>query len=284
VDRAPTAITALYPASVSANSSVSLAAQVVAKPALPQGADAPTGNVEILNSTGSVLCEFDLANSGNGTGTCPAIFSTPGTNNITTYYSGDSNYQPSQIVSTISVCGADDLACKLPGKWLESFDWNVWTINADGVTGTFEIFDSEPSPCYNIPLPATVQLLEGDSFVATAVLPGNGFPCQTTWVDALTLDSSGLTAQGTFATGINHGATSWTKASGPVVIVPNLLGLDQTFAQTVLARASLTLGSVTLQVATEPGEYGVVSETPAAGSAVASGSAVNLVIWTAPSN
>lgn len=166
---------------------------------------------------------------------------------------------------------------KLAGKWLDSFG-NPWTINADGLTGTFEIFDAQPSPCYDVALPVTIQVT-GSNFVATALLPGNGqFPCYPTWVDALTLDPSGFIAQGTFTTGINHGPQTWTRASGPVVVVPNVVGYGQAYATTVFPRASLHVGTVTTQVNSTLPVGTIVSTSPAVLSSVAAGSAVNLII------
>ncbi len=225
------------------------------------------GNLTLLTNTGT-------------TSWAPPTGAVPGTVIITALDPAGNPYSTATI--TVTGCVTTDLACKLAGKWLDSFEGNLWTINSDGLTGTFEIFVGQPSPCYNVPLPVTVQLSGSDSFMATALLgPSNGVdPCNTTWADSLTLDSSGLIAQGTFSTGINHGLpTTWTKASGSVVAVPNVLGYDQTHAQSTFALANLTVGSVTTQVSTT-GPFGVISESPPIGSSVASGSAINLIIAT----
>jgi len=289
VNKAPTAITTLYPASVPAESSVSLAAHVVPNPALPTGAVAPTGNVEIVDSSGNVLCEFDLADSGNGTGACQAIFSTPGLKSITTSYSGDSNYQPSQIVSTITVCG--DVACKLPGKWEAvtngAYSSAYWIINADG-TATWEYF-GQASPCYNTPLPASVAL-GTNSFTATVLLGTDTapFPCQETDTYQMSLDSNGLIAQGTV--NINSLGnqpftlpSTWTKASGSQIVVPSPTFYDQVATTRMFTFAGLNL-KVTSEVTTTVSPGTILSENPAGGSIVAPGSTVSIVVAVAPPN
>jgi hypothetical protein len=66
------------------------------------------------------------------------------------------------------------------------------------------------------------------------------------------------------------------------VLVPNVVGLTQSAATTALSNAGLTLGTLTqVSSATVPAGS-VVSENPAAASAVAAGVAVNLSISTGP--
>ena len=61
------------------------------------------------------------------------------------------------------------------------------------------------------------------------------------------------------------------------VTVPNVVGLQQSLASSVLASSGLTTGVVTPQASPLPiGQ--VISQAPIAGSTVASGSAVNLVV------
>jgi hypothetical protein len=187
--------------------------------------------------------------------------------------------------ATVTV-GCSDLACKLAGKWLDSFgnadnSSNLWTINADGSKGTYEIYNlanAQPAPCELTPLPVSIQLSQNDSFIATVVLgPSNGVaPCDVTLVESLSLDSTGLIAQGTFTEGINSGSTTWTKASGSIVAVPDLTGFTIAGAQSSLALAGLKLGTVTTEVT--PPYGGIISQSPAAFSSVASGSAVNVVV------
>lgn len=250
----------------------------------------PNGNSVVLPSgitwmsdKPATLAQVGVQSPGGSTVWSSPAGSPPDTVTVSAIAPDGTAYGTVTVTVTGPACAA--LACKLAGKWLDSFGY-PWTINADGLTGTFEIFDQQPSSCYNASLPVTVQFSGSNSFVATAVLGNsNGIaPCDTTWVDALTLQPSGLIAQGTFTTGINKGPETWTRASGPVVIVPNVLGYDQTHAASTFALASLTVGSVTMQVATSSNCCGVISEIPAALSSVASGSAVDLVITVPPPN
>jgi hypothetical protein len=202
---------------------------------------------------------------------------TPG--DVTVTASGPGGFQYGTATVTIT---CSDLACKLPCKWLDSFGY-PWSVNADDLTGTFEILALEPSPCFNVPLPVTIQVTGSNSFVATAILPSGGnLTCQNNWVDTLTIDPSGLIARGTFATGINHGPETWTRASGPVVIVPNVVGFSQGYATSLFPRASLHVGTVTMQASATVPSGTIISTSPAVFSSIASGSAVNLIVAMRP--
>ncbi len=76
----------------------------------------------------------------------------------------------------------------------------------------------------------------------------------------------------------------WTvAASGPSsVAVPAVTGLTQAAATTSITGAGLTLGSVMQAASTTVVAGSVVSETPAAGTLVALGSAVSLVVSNGP--
>ena len=66
--------------------------------------------------------------------------------------------------------------------------------------------------------------------------------------------------------------------TAPTVTVPDLAGLTQAGATTTLTTAGLTLGTVTDQNVTTGTDDTVISQSPAAGSEVASGAAVNIVL------
>ncbi|MCX5758253.1 MAG: PASTA domain-containing protein, partial [Candidatus Hydrogenedentes bacterium] len=68
----------------------------------------------------------------------------------------------------------------------------------------------------------------------------------------------------------------------PRVTVPNLVKQTQSAAQTAITHAGLTLGTVTPQASTTVPAGQVISQTPAAGTQVASGSVVDLVVSTSP--
>lgn len=240
----------------------------------------PSGNA---NWTSSVSTS-QLQNVGAITGVASTWWvsppgGSPGSATITAVGADGTPYGTATI--TVS-SNCSDLACKLAGKWLDSFGY-PWTINADGSTGTFEILAQEPSPCFNVPLPVTIQVTGSASFVATALLPSGGnLTCQGNWVDSLTLNANGVVAQGTFATGINRGAEAWTRASGPVVGVPNVVGYPQGYATSLFPRASLHVGTVTMQANGTVPAGTILSTSPAAFSSVASGSAVNLFVAVSP--
>ena len=79
-------------------------------------------------------------------------------------------------------------------------------------------------------------------------------------------------------------AVNLVVSSGPVqVAVPNVVGLTQAAATTSITGAGLILGTVTQQSSSTVAAGKVISEeTPAAGTQVSSGSAVNLVVSSGP--
>src|SRR5256884_4600660 len=64
----------------------------------------------------------------------------------------------------------------------------------------------------------------------------------------------------------------------PTVLVPNVVGQMQAAATSAIIGAGLTLGTVTMQSSTTVAPGNVISDRPAAGTSVASGLAVNLVV------
>ncbi|HAO34406.1 MAG TPA: hypothetical protein DCQ84_15875 [Candidatus Competibacteraceae bacterium] len=68
---------------------------------------------------------------------------------------------------------------------------------------------------------------------------------------------------------------------GPApVTVPNVVGLSLQTAQAVISSANLVTGSVTAQTTGSRSLDGLVaSQNPAAGTSVARGASVNLVVW-----
>lgn len=66
----------------------------------------------------------------------------------------------------------------------------------------------------------------------------------------------------------------------PNPIVPNVVGQTQSAAQSAITGAGLTVGSITQQSSATVPAGRVISQTPAAGTSVSTGTAVNLVIST----
>src|SRR5438552_18656891 len=74
-------------------------------------------------------------------------------------------------------------------------------------------------------------------------------------------------------------AVSLVVSSGPAqVAVPNVVGQMQAAATSAITGAGLTLGAVTQQSSTTVASCTVLCRSPAAGTSVASGAAVSLVV------
>jgi hypothetical protein len=72
-------------------------------------------------------------------------------------------------------------------------------------------------------------------------------------------------------------------STGPApTMVPNIVGSTQSSATTAITGAGLVLGTVTSQSSATVASGEVISETPSAGTSVAAGSSVNLVVSTGP--
>ena len=72
-------------------------------------------------------------------------------------------------------------------------------------------------------------------------------------------------------------------STGPApVSVPNVVGLTQAAASTAITGAGLVVGTVTTQSSATVASGNVISENPSAGTSVAAGSSVNLVVSTGP--
>jgi beta-lactam-binding protein with PASTA domain len=78
-------------------------------------------------------------------------------------------------------------------------------------------------------------------------------------------------------------AVALTISSGPAtVVVPDVSGLTQSAATTVITAASLAVGSVTTITSTSVPAGNVVSQSPAAGATVPHGSPISLVVSVGP--
>jgi beta-lactam-binding protein with PASTA domain len=77
-------------------------------------------------------------------------------------------------------------------------------------------------------------------------------------------------------------AVAFVVSLGPPVTVPNVVGLPQAAAQTAITDASLTVGAVTLAASETVPAGNVISQNPVAGTSVAPGSAVALVVSLGP--
>ena len=110
--------------------------------------------------------------------------------------------------------------------------------------------------------------------LAAVDLNGDGFP-------ELLVGTIDVTGSGNLAVFMN--ANAWSAGTGPAsVSVPNVVGATQAAASSSITGAGLTLGTVTQQASATVASGSVISETPGAGTSVAVGSSVNLVVSTGP--
>ncbi len=135
-----------------------------------------------------------------------------------------------------------------------------------------------PAPA-QVAVPNVVGLAQA---AATSAITGAGLVLGT-----VTTASSSTVASGDVigetpvaATHVASGsAVNLTVSSGPVQVpVPNVVGLTQNAATAAIAGAGLVLGSITTASSSTVVSGSVISETPAAATHVASGSAVNLTV------
>src|SRR5256885_1214397 len=119
---------------------------------------------------------------------------------------------------------------------------------------------------------------------ATSAITGAGLR-----VGAVTMQSSSTVAAGnvisessTAGRRVASGsAVSLVVSSGPAPIaVPNVVGQTEAAAMRAITGAGLTVGAVTMQSSSTVAAGNVISESPTAGTRVASGSAVSLVVST----
>jgi hypothetical protein len=151
------------------------------------------------------------------------------------------------------------------------------TMNSDvTVTATFNFTGP-----VGVKVPNVVGMTQS---TATSTITGAGLT-----VGTVTQQSSSTVASGSVISESPAAGTSVTSGSavnlvvstGPVqVVVPNVVGQTQAAATTAITGAGLVVGTVTQQSSSTVASGSVISESPAAGTNVASGSAVNVVVST----
>src|SRR5204863_7081177 len=141
---------------------------------------------------------------------------------------------------------------------------------------------SGATPPPTVPLPNVVGQTQA---AATSAITSAGLA-----VGAVTQQSSSTVASGNVISESPAAGTSVTSASAvnlvvssgapppTQVAVPNVVGQTQAAATSAITSAGLTAGTVTMQSSTTVASGNVISESPAAGTSVAKGSAVNLVV------
>jgi len=128
----------------------------------------------------------------------------------------------------------------------------------------------------------TMALLLG----SPAIDAGNPAGCKDAQGNLLLTDQRGMPRPDKEdASGCDMGAyeSQGDAGIGPLqVAVPNVVGETQAAATTAIMGAGLVVGTVTQQSSSTVASGDVISESPAAGTNVATGSAVNLVVSTGP--
>jgi beta-lactam-binding protein with PASTA domain len=149
-------------------------------------------------------------------------------------------------------------------------------------SGTFNW--TESGSFRTVAVPVTVpNFVGGTEAAAAAAITNAGL-----WIGGITHQNSDTVPAGYVisqtpaanATATNGGSVSLSISIGPVLSgsVPNVIGLTQTAASAAITAAGLLVGTVGTQQSPSIASGNVISETPVAGSSVASGSNVNLVI------
>jgi probable HAF family extracellular repeat protein len=94
---------------------------------------------------------------------------------------------------------------------------------------------------------------------------------------------SGLTSYPNCPSSLNATVVNVVASSGPLlVMVPNVVGVTQAVATTLITTPGLVVGSVTTQPSGTVPSGSVLSQSPAAGTGVPSGGPVNLVVSSGP--
>src|SRR5437660_1689051 len=117
---------------------------------------------------------------------------------------------------------------------------------------------------------------------ATSAISGAGLTAGTVTMQSSTTVASGNVISESPAAGTkvaSGSAVSLVVSSGPAqVAVPNVVGQTQAAATSAITGAGLTVGTVTMQSSSTAASGSVISESPTAGTMVASGSAVSFVV------
>jgi len=136
---------------------------------------------------------------------------------------------------------------------------------------------SSSTPMVNVP-----DLVGDTQAAATSALTGVGLTLGTVTTQNSASVAAGAVISEMPAAGASVASGSSVAlvvSSGPVMVnVPNVVGTTQSVATTAITNAGLTVGTVTMSSSATVAAGEVISENPASGTSVASGSAVALII------
>jgi PASTA domain/FG-GAP-like repeat len=167
---------------------------------------------------------------------------------------------PELLIGTIDVSGSGNLTVFLNA--------NAWSVA------------SAPAPV------AVPNVVNSTQAAATTAITSAGLV-----VGAVTSQASATVATGSVISESPSAGTSVAAgssvnlvvSSGPAgVAVPNVVGSSQASATATITGANLVVGTVTQQSSSTVASGDVISETPSAGTSVAAGSSVSLVVSTGP--
>ena len=167
---------------------------------------------------------------------------------------------------------------------------SLWSSTGT-LLGSVQFAGETASGWQQMTLPTPVAILANNPYVVSYYAPLSHFAADQnyTWpVNSPPLQASGSVyvygPGGVFPTQNYNSTNYWVDVVFSTTVVsssvPNMMGDTQAAATTAITGASLVVGTVTQQSSGTVPSGDVISETPAAGTSVASGSAVNLVIST----
>jgi beta-lactam-binding protein with PASTA domain len=157
------------------------------------------------------------------------------------------------------------------------------------------VVNQSPAAATQVPLGSSVNLVVSTGVTVPSVVgqtqsaASNAITAASLTVGTVTTQSSGSVPSGSVisqspaanAQVSGGSAVNLVVSTGPVMVAaPDVVGLPQAQATTSITGASLVLGTVTTQSSTTVAPGVVISQSPAAATQVAQGSAVNLVVST----
>jgi uncharacterized repeat protein (TIGR02543 family) len=189
------------------------------------------------------------------------------------------NYFPSPgvgyVVSSWSDGGANPHTAVIPPTAV------TYTVNMQALYALSAVASPASGGSITLPVPDGVDSFGNPFFKASRVVPisaaanpGFSFTGWTGPVADATNASTTVTMTGPITVTANFAVST--------IAVPNVLGDTQTDASTAITGAGLTVGTITSSPSSTVAAGLVISESPIAGTAVAPGSPVNLVISTGP--
>ncbi len=167
-------------------------------------------------------------------------------------------------------------AAHAAGDWRADFNDDGVVDELDRTAFAAAMASESPGPSTSVPNVVGMTQAAAAAAIANAgLIVGTVTQQLSTTVPAGSVISQDPIAETTVAAG---SAVTLVVSSGAPVSVPDVVGLTQTAAAATITNAGLILGVVTQQSSATVPAGSVISQSPAAGTSVADGSAVNLVV------